>query len=115
MTVPGIGPINALAFCAAINEPSRFRRSRSVGAYFGLTPRRHASGEVDWSDGHHGGVSGRRLGLNQQCCADAVLLSHAQTNNSARQFNRVTNYSELGLRLGQKDRHFGTNTPTNRQ
>jgi transposase len=49
MTVPGIGPINALVFCAAIDEPNRFRRSRSVGAYFGLTPRRHASGEVDWS------------------------------------------------------------------
>jgi transposase len=49
MTVPGIGPINALAFCAAVDEPSRFRRSRSVGAYFGLTSRRHASGEVDWS------------------------------------------------------------------
>jgi transposase len=49
MTVPGIGAINALAFCAAIDEPSRFPRSRSVGAYFGLTPRRHASGEVDWT------------------------------------------------------------------
>ena len=49
MTVPGIGPINALAFCAAIDEPTRFRRSRSVGAYFGLTPRRHASGEIDWT------------------------------------------------------------------
>ncbi len=49
MTVPGIGPMNALAFCAAIDEPSRFRRSRSVGAYFGLTPRRHASGEADWT------------------------------------------------------------------
>jgi transposase len=49
MTVPGIGAINALAFCAAIDNPSRFRRSRSVGAYLGLTPRRHASGEVDWS------------------------------------------------------------------
>ncbi len=49
MTVPGIGPINALAFRAAIDDPSRFRRSRSVGAYFGLTPRRHASGEVDWT------------------------------------------------------------------
>ena len=49
MTVPGIGAINALAFCAAIDEPSRFRRSRSVGAYFGLTPRRFASGEVDWT------------------------------------------------------------------
>ncbi len=49
MTVPGIGPITALAFHSAIDEPTRFRRSRSVGAYFGLTPRRHASGEVDWS------------------------------------------------------------------
>jgi len=49
MTVPGIGPITALAFHSAIDDPIRFRRSRSVGAYFGLTPRRHASGEVDWS------------------------------------------------------------------
>jgi transposase len=49
MTVPGIGPINALAFCAAIDEPNRFRRSRSVGAYFGLTSRRYSSGEVDWT------------------------------------------------------------------
>ena len=49
MTVPGIGPITALAFRSAIDDPSRFRRSRSVGAYIGLTPRRHASGEVDWS------------------------------------------------------------------
>ena len=49
MSVPGIGPITALAFQAAIDEPSRFRRSRSVGAYLGLTPRRHASGEIDWT------------------------------------------------------------------
>ncbi len=49
MTVPSIGPITALAFRAAIDEPARFRRSRSVGAYVGLTPRRYASGEVDWS------------------------------------------------------------------
>ena len=49
MTVPGIGPITALAFHSAIDDPTRFRRSRSVGAYFGLTPRRYASGEVDWT------------------------------------------------------------------
>ncbi len=49
MTVPGIGPISALTFHSAIDDPSRFRRSRSVGAYVGLTPRRHASGEVDWT------------------------------------------------------------------
>ncbi len=49
MTVPSIGPITALAYYAAVDDPTRFQRSRSVGAYFGLTPRRHASGEVDWS------------------------------------------------------------------
>ncbi len=49
MTVPGVGPITALAFLTAIDDPTRFKRSRSVGAYVGLTPRRHASGEVDWT------------------------------------------------------------------
>ncbi len=49
MTVPGIGPITALAFHSAIDEPARYRRSRSVGAYVGLPSRRYASGKVDWS------------------------------------------------------------------
>ena len=49
MTVPGVGPITALAFKATIDDPARFARSRSVGAYVGLTCRRHASGEIDWS------------------------------------------------------------------
>jgi transposase len=49
MTVPGVGPITALCFKATIDDPARFRRSKSVGAYVGLTTRRHASGELDWS------------------------------------------------------------------
>ena len=32
----------------AIDDPTRFKRARTVGAYLGLTPRRYASGEVDW-------------------------------------------------------------------
>jgi transposase len=47
MSMPGIGPVIALTFRASIDQPHRFRRSRSVGAYFGLTPRRYQSGEVD--------------------------------------------------------------------
>jgi transposase len=47
MTVPGIGPVVVLGFVAAIDDPARFRRSRSVGAHFGLTPRRYQSGEID--------------------------------------------------------------------
>ena len=49
MTVPGVGPVTALCFKATIDDPTRFKRSRSVGAYVGLTARRHSSGEVDWS------------------------------------------------------------------
>ncbi|MFP3686154.1 transposase, partial [Bacillus sp. SIMBA_026] len=49
MGVPGAGTLTALAFVSAIGDPSRFRRSSSVGAYFGLTPRRFQSGEVDRS------------------------------------------------------------------
>ena len=47
MTVPGVGPLTALAFRATIDQPERFRKSRDVGAHLGLTPRRYQSGETD--------------------------------------------------------------------
>ena len=47
MTVPGVGPIAALNFKAAVDDPSRFKRPRTVAAHFGLTPRRYQSGEHD--------------------------------------------------------------------
>ena len=47
MTTPGVGAIVALTFAAAIDDPARFRSSRMVGAHFGLTPRKHQSGETD--------------------------------------------------------------------
>jgi transposase len=49
MTIPGVGQLTALAFVAAIDEPGRFRRSRDVGAYLGLVPRRYQSGDVDYT------------------------------------------------------------------
>ncbi len=51
MTVPGVGFITALTFKAGVDDPSRFKNSRTVGAHFGLTPRRSQSGEID-IDGH---------------------------------------------------------------
>jgi transposase len=47
MSVPGVGPITALAFRATIDRPDRFSRSRAVGAHLGLTPARYQSGETD--------------------------------------------------------------------
>src|SRR5688500_19982288 len=55
MTCPGVGVIVATSFAAAIEAPEYFRHSRSVGAYLGLTPTRHQSGEVDRT----GGISRR--------------------------------------------------------
>lgn len=47
MTVPGVGPVTALTYKAAVDDPTRFKCSRTVAAHFGLTPRRYQSGEVD--------------------------------------------------------------------
>lgn len=49
MTIPGVGAIVALNFVALIDDPSRFGKAANVGAFLGLTPRRHQSGEIDWS------------------------------------------------------------------
>ncbi|MTH80335.1 IS110 family transposase [Paracoccus aestuariivivens] len=47
MGIPGVGPVAALTFRAAVDDPARFSRSRTVAAHFGLTPRRYQSGETD--------------------------------------------------------------------
>jgi transposase len=49
MTTPGVGVIVALTFACAIDDPSRFKSSKNVGAHFGLTPTRYQSGETDYS------------------------------------------------------------------
>jgi transposase len=92
MTVPGIGPITALCFKATIDDPARFKRSRSVGAYIGLTSRRHASGEIDWS----GRISK---------CGDAMLRSYLFEAANVL-LTRVPKWSTLkawGMRLAKRN------------
>lgn len=45
--VPGVGPLTAMAYAVTIEDPARFERSRDVGAYLGLVPRRDQSGATD--------------------------------------------------------------------
>jgi hypothetical protein len=47
MTVPGVGIVTALTFRHTIDDPSRLRSASTVGAYLGLTPRRHQSGGIN--------------------------------------------------------------------
>ena len=47
MGVPGIGPITVLTYVSAIEDPTRFSKSRAVAAHLGLTPRQYQSGDID--------------------------------------------------------------------
>lgn len=91
MTTPGIGPVTALCFQATIDDPARFIRSRSVGAYVGLTTRRYSSGEVDWT----GRISK---------CGDPMLRSYLYEAAGVL-LTRVQKWSTLrawGMRLAKR-------------
>jgi transposase len=91
MTTPGVGAITALCFLATIDDPTRFKRSRSVGAYLGLTTRRYASGEIDWT----GRISK---------CGDAMLRSYLYEAANVL-LTRVAKWSALkawGIRLAKR-------------
>jgi transposase len=47
MTTPGVGAVISMTFVAAIDDPGRFKSSRTVGAHFGLTQKKYQSGETD--------------------------------------------------------------------
>jgi transposase len=49
MSTPGVGPIVGLTYAAAIDDPGRFKSSKQAGAHFGLTPKKHQSGETDYT------------------------------------------------------------------
>jgi transposase len=49
MSTPAVGPIVSLTFACAIDDPSRFTSSKQAGPHFGLTPKKHQSGETDYS------------------------------------------------------------------
>jgi transposase len=44
-TMPGVGPVTAVAFVATLDDVTRFARAGQVAAYLGLVPREHSSGE----------------------------------------------------------------------
>ena len=47
MTTPAVGPIVALTYAAAVDDPTRFKSSKAAGPHFGLTPKKHQSGQTD--------------------------------------------------------------------
>jgi transposase len=49
MSTPAVGPIVALTYASAIDDPGRFKSSKRVGAHFGLTPKKYQSGQTDYT------------------------------------------------------------------
>jgi transposase len=91
MTIPGIGVVTAVAFTATVDDPKRFKNSRSVGAYFGLTSRRYQSGEMD----HSGRISK---------CGDRLVRSYL-FEAAGSLLTRTTKWSALkswGLRIAKR-------------
>ncbi|MES4992780.1 IS110 family transposase [Agrobacterium radiobacter] len=82
ISIPGVGAITATSFATAIEEPENFRKSRSVGAWIGLTTRRYQSGEVDY-DGHISRRGDHHLrGLLYE--AASVILTRSSKQSSLR-------------------------------
>jgi transposase len=74
MKVPGVGAITALSFKAAVDDPHRFRSSRTVAAHFGLTPRRYQSGETD-NPGRISKAGDRDVRAALYCAAHSLLTA----------------------------------------
>jgi transposase len=91
MSIPGVGTVTATAFVTAIEDPENFRRSRSVGAWLGLTTRRYQSGQVDY-DGHISRRGDRHV-RSLLYEAAAVMLSRSSAESALRSW---------GLRLKER-------------
>ena len=84
--VRGVGPVTAFCYVLTIEDPSRFARSRKVGPYLGLTPRKRASGDSDpkLSITKAGDPMMRRLLVN----AAQYMLSRNGTDCDLRRFGQ---------------------------
>jgi transposase len=94
MSAPGVGFITALTFKSGVDDPTRFRHSRTVAAHFGLTPRRFQSGELDL-EGH----------ISR--CGDAAVRSTLYTAANA-MLTRSSKWTPLkawGMKLAKSRGH----------
>jgi transposase len=72
MSAPGVGFVTALTFKAGVDDPTRFKHSRTVAAHFGLTPRRFQSGEMD-IEGHISRCGDRDVRSTLYTAANALM------------------------------------------
>jgi transposase len=96
MSTPGVGAIVALTFASAIDDPARFKSSKSVGAHFGATPKKYQSGETD--------VSGRISKIGDQGVRTAAYeAAHCILTKPLKGCSRLKSWAmKLAKRAGKQ-------------
>ena len=95
MQIPGVGPVTALSFMTAIDDPTRFRRSRDVAAYFGLTSRR-------WQSGNSIDVQGR---ISKAGDPDVRRALYEAASALLTRFKRKDKVKSWGMMLAVRRQH----------
>lgn len=95
MQIPGVGPVAALSFMTAVNDPSRFKRSRDMAAYFGLTSRR-------WQSGTSIDVQGR---ISKAGDADVRRALYEAASALLTRFKRKDKVKTWGLAIAKRASH----------
>lgn len=93
-TIPGVGAVTALTFKLEIDDPSRFKKSRTVGAYAGMTPKQYSSGESQ-KQGRISKTGSRELRM--LLCQSAMCMMY-----NTRTWNRPKLF---GLKIKKKHGH----------
>ena len=104
MTVPGVGPVTALAFSATMDDAGRFASSRAVGAYLGLTARRHQSGEMDYTGriSRHGDAMVRALLYEAANSLLTVVRRAHPLKDWARRIKKRSSHKKACVALARK-------------
>ena len=104
MTVPGVGPVTALAYAATVGDAERFAKSRAVGAYVGLTSRRWQSGEMDYSGriSKHGDAMLRSLLYEAANSLLTVVRRAHPLKDWARRVRKRTSHKKACVALARK-------------
>ena len=89
-----LGFVTALAFKAVVDDPVRFRRSRTVAVHFGLTPRRLQSGEMD--------IEGR---ISKSGDAEVRSTLYTAANAMLTRNSRWSSLKAWGMRLAKTRGH----------
>ena len=104
MTHPGVGIVTAVTYKAEIDDPTRFKKSRSVGSYLGMTPKQSSSGETIIQGRVSKQGSSELRGLLHEC--GIVLLTRSKSKSKLKSWGlkkkRKLKTAKASMAVGRK-------------